>query len=154
MADHADKSDSYYVKAILRGESSNYKYLMTRWGPALHAIARGCGVADVENAVQESFVRGYACLGTLKNPERFGAWIIRICRNVCSKSISRQIKDRDAAMVKKYMKESPEPELSVNGSLESAIEELEESHRDMIHMKFFVARKGGGECKIRISQVQ
>ena len=148
MEGHVDISDAENVKSTLRGESGSYKFLVARYCGPLHAIAKGYGIDDRENAVQESFFRGYRDLPALKDPDRFGAWIMKICRHICFEAIRRRKKDRDVAMIKEYLKESSEPELSVNGSLESAIEKLEEPYRSVILMRFFTSCEGGDGMRI------
>ena len=40
-------------------------------------------VADAEDAVQDAFVRAYRHLGSYRERDRFGAWLLRIVVNQC-----------------------------------------------------------------------
>jgi len=70
------------VHRAVRGDAAAYEQLVLRHSQAVRAIARSFG-ADWEDVVQETFLRAYAGIRTLKDPERFKEWVFGIARNVC-----------------------------------------------------------------------
>jgi len=76
--------DTLAVEAIREGDTERYEELVERYQRLVQGIAWSrIGDAGLcEEAVQETFVQGFRFLSTLRRPERFGAWISRIARNV------------------------------------------------------------------------
>jgi RNA polymerase sigma-70 factor (ECF subfamily) len=77
--------DAELVARVLEGEVEAFGALVERHLPrcerfALHMLG---DPADAEDAVQEAFVRAYRGLAGCRNPERFGAWLMRILANRC-----------------------------------------------------------------------
>ena len=72
---------------------------MTVIAPWVNRVARGFAALDrdeVEDVVQETFVRGFSRLATLRNADRFGPWMLAIAR---SRAPSRLASRRIAARV-------------------------------------------------------
>ena len=79
------RSDSELVAATLSGSSAAYGELARRWAPRVLAVChakvrRGDAAEDL---AQEAVTRGYAALGTLSDPARFGAWLCGIATRTC-----------------------------------------------------------------------
>ena len=72
------------VRRVLGGDSEAYRKLVERYQRAVLGLASrllGPG-GDAEDLAQESFVRAYSYLGTLKEPERFGPWLFQVVRSL------------------------------------------------------------------------
>ena len=76
-------SDKELVTRILSGHPDLFGPLVERHIRAAHAIAyaRLGNTADAEDAVQEAFLRAYEKLATLRDPDRFAAWLLTIARH-------------------------------------------------------------------------
>ena len=75
--------DATLVRRVLAGEKELYRGLVERFAGAVTAVAYS-SVADREEArdiVQETFCDAFAQLHSLRDPARFGAWVIGIARN-------------------------------------------------------------------------
>jgi RNA polymerase sigma-70 factor (ECF subfamily) len=86
--------DAALVGRAVAGEESAYRALYDRHRPAVFRLARGFGSFgsdDVEDVVQEAFVRAFRSLPRLEQPARFGAWVLAIARN---RAISRLARAR------------------------------------------------------------
>ena len=74
------------VEAARRGDHEAFEVLATSAGDRLYAIAylilRAGDLA--EDAVQEALVRAWQQLPTLRDPERFDAWLHRLVVNACA----------------------------------------------------------------------
>ena len=90
------QDDTAAIEAIRRGETERYAELVERYGRAVYGIAWSrLGDAHLcEDAVQETFLRGFRFLAALRKPERFGAWIARIARNTATAIGRRHRRDR------------------------------------------------------------
>ncbi len=79
------------------GDDRAFRALDDRHRPLVWRVARGFGgldADDVDDVVQESFVRAFGHLDGLKDPTRFGPWILTIARN---RSLSRLARRRAGA---------------------------------------------------------
>jgi RNA polymerase sigma-70 factor, ECF subfamily len=76
--------DGDLVRAVLGGDTRAYAALVDRYQAALFRRALSLlGEPDLAaDMVQDAFVRAYAGLEDA-DPDRFGAWIHRIVRNLC-----------------------------------------------------------------------
>jgi RNA polymerase sigma-70 factor (ECF subfamily) len=46
--------------------------------------------ADADDVVQDTFIRAFDRLADLREPERFGSWVLRIAANVCRSKLRRR----------------------------------------------------------------
>jgi RNA polymerase sigma-70 factor (ECF subfamily) len=74
------------VEAARRGDHDAFEVLATSAGDRLYAVARlilrDAGLA--EDAVQEALVRAWQQLPSLRDPDRFDAWLYRLVVNACA----------------------------------------------------------------------
>jgi RNA polymerase sigma-70 factor (ECF subfamily) len=87
-----EKSDSEAVMQALAGDSEAFGLLVERYHGALAAFAydRLGTVAEAQDAVQETFLRAFRQLHSLREPERFSAWAYEILRNRCAEILRRK----------------------------------------------------------------
>lgn len=77
--------DAELVRRVLAGEVEAYGALVERYRPrcARFAVHMLGDAADAEEVVQEAFLRAYRALPRCRQPDRFGAWLLRILANRC-----------------------------------------------------------------------
>jgi RNA polymerase sigma-70 factor (ECF subfamily) len=80
-----ERSDGALVRQVLAGDQAAYAELVGRYRDRLgrYAVRMLGNAADAEEALQDTFVRGYRSLGHCVEPERFGAWLFGILVNRC-----------------------------------------------------------------------
>lgn len=80
-----DVSDGELVRRVLEGDTEAFAGLVARHRErGLRFAASMLGnVADAEEALQDAFVRAYRGLRRCREPDRFGAWFLRILVNRC-----------------------------------------------------------------------
>ena len=129
--------DRKIVDRVLNGDSEAFNLLVRQWEkPIYNFIDRLIG--DREEAMdlcQESFMKAYRELPTLKDRDRFSAWLYRIAHNTC---YSRLRKDIGKTFVElqpetKSSKSSIESQLAV----EKALKQLPEEQREAVVLKVF-----------------
>lgn len=78
-------TDGELVARVLSGDTDAYAVLVGRHQQRLlrYALRMLGNAPEAEDAVQESFVRGYRSLAKCKDPERFDAWLFQILVNRC-----------------------------------------------------------------------
>jgi len=125
-----------WLQRAARGEETAYRELYGRYRGAVVRLLRGFGSLDpdeVEDVVQESFVRAFRALSRLQRPEAFGAWLLTIARNRGRTALERKAasarasadlaqeaeseaparprfvqRERDAELVRRFIAELPD----------------------------------------------
>jgi len=80
----AENRDSDRIAAVLAGDIHGFTCLCDKYYGSLVALAYSI-LGDhhlAEDAAQETFTRALSDLRSLKHPDRFGAWLGKICRYV------------------------------------------------------------------------
>jgi RNA polymerase sigma-70 factor, ECF subfamily len=116
VVDSAPNEDAALVARALRNEGAAFRALYDRYRPAVQRVARGFGELDrddVEDVIQEAFVRAFQNLAGLKEPARFAPWLLTIARNRALTRLARRRSAQDVAdgleHEAKAMEESHEP---------------------------------------------
>jgi RNA polymerase sigma-70 factor, ECF subfamily len=92
--------DAASVARALRNEAAGFRALYDRYRPAAYRLARGFGDLDrddVEDIVQETFVRAFQNLASLKEPTRFAPWLLTIARNRALTRLARRRSSQEMA---------------------------------------------------------
>lgn len=78
------RTDSELVASTLRGDRAPFGELIDRHRPKALALARRLlrDPVEAEDVVQEALLQTYLCLGELREPARFGAWLCGIAVNL------------------------------------------------------------------------
>jgi len=87
------EEDASCVARALSGERAAFRALYDQHRPGVHRVARAFAALDaddVDDVVQESFVRAFRSLSRLKDPARFGPWVLTIARNRALSRLARR----------------------------------------------------------------
>ena len=138
-----EESDGLLVRRVLAGESRAYEGLVARYRDRLGRYAtRMLGnVADAEEALQDTFVRGYRSLARCTEPERFGAWLFGIlvnrCRTLGAQRARRQrVVVHDEVALAKASVEHPENRQALREAIEWAVSQLSPAYREAFLLKY------------------
>jgi RNA polymerase sigma-70 factor (ECF subfamily) len=99
---------------------------------ALYRTARrmGSGAAEAEDLVQETYLEGFRCYGSLRDPERCRPWLFRILHNLWSERRAREARQRgplDAETTRNLERDIADAGYSAE--MEAALEDLPEDFR-------------------------
>lgn len=98
------QTDAQLVERALAGDDAAFDELVSRYRVRVYNLALSM-VRSRETALdlaQDVFVRAYMSLGTLKEPERFRAWLTGIAANVCKMHLR---KPREVAVSSEVMEQ-------------------------------------------------
>jgi RNA polymerase sigma-70 factor (ECF subfamily) len=103
LADSPGISDGDLVRLARDGDPMAFRLLVERHQPMVRARAAGlcANASDVDDIMQEAFLRAYIALDRLREPDRFAGWLAGIVLNVC-----RGLRRRDPVTL---LPDSPEP---------------------------------------------
>jgi RNA polymerase sigma-70 factor (ECF subfamily) len=78
-------ADRKLVDACRGGDADAYAGLVERYSRSVFAVCLGTlgNVHDAEDISQETFIKGLARVGQLRDGGQFGPWIMKIARNLC-----------------------------------------------------------------------
>ncbi len=78
-------SDKTLVLAVFAGDKAAYGKLYDRYAPLVRAVCYDMtgNLADAQDLAQDVFMRAYEKLGHLREPARFGKWLVGIARLRC-----------------------------------------------------------------------
>jgi RNA polymerase sigma-70 factor (ECF subfamily) len=133
-----DWSDRDYVESSRNGCPEHFRLLVQRYQKPVFAYL-ACRMGDpleAEEAAQESFVRAFLTLKTLRKPESFYAWLLGIAGRVAKeqfRSAAHRERDREAAEV--ILAEANDGQKEY--PLEEVIAALPETYRQVIVLRYY-----------------
>ena len=89
-------ADEQLVLATLQGEVSSFGTLVERYWNLVFALAltRINNPAEAEDVAQESFLKAYSHLRSLRRPARFAGWLSKITLQQCTNTVRAHIRWR------------------------------------------------------------
>ncbi len=78
-------SDKTLIRAVFAGDKAAYEKLYDRYAPLVRAVCYDMtgNLADAQDLAQDVFMRAYEKLSHLRDPARFGKWVVGIARLRC-----------------------------------------------------------------------
>ena len=78
-------SDKTLIRALFAGDKAAYEKLYDRYAPLVRAVCYDMtgNLADAQDLAQDVFMRAYEKLDRLRDPARFGKWLVAIARLRC-----------------------------------------------------------------------
>ena len=104
-------NDKMLVQAVLTGDKTSYEKLYDRYAPLIRAVCYDTAgnLADAQDLAQDVFLRAYEKLDHLRDPDRFGKWLVRIARLRCHEWLRRRLREQ-GKNVERYKAESVAPD--------------------------------------------
>ncbi len=140
--------DRQLVRAALLGENSAFGAIVERYWNMVVALAlsKVSNSAEAEDIAQESFLKAYSQLASLKDPSRLAGWLSKITMQQCSNSLRRTLRGKRALGCRTTPIEAldEQPAMAVNPGLTQnqihfvrrAVGQLPDKFRTMIVMRF------------------
>src|SRR5688572_13952865 len=129
--------DRKVIERVLKGDTEAFNILVRQWEkPIYNFILRMIG--DREEAMdlcQDSFMKAYRELKSLKDRDRFSSWLYRIAHNTC---LSRVRKDSGKTWVELDPgRGSAHVPLESRLAVEKALQHLPADQREAVVLKVF-----------------
>jgi RNA polymerase sigma-70 factor (ECF subfamily) len=145
-----ERTDEYLVTASRNGDRQAYAGLVRRHSRRVYAVCIGIlgNSADTDDMAQETFVKGFSRIGTLRSGSSFGPWITHIARNLCRDHIRVNARRRELMTERIIDPQRGETDYS---ALHAALAELPEQYRTPLMLFYFdgkSAKKLAGELEI------
>ncbi len=93
---HLEPFHENYLQALKAGDAATESHFVSYFGPWLQLVIRRQGVraAQIQDLVQETFARVLTAVrsqSSVRHPERFGAFVVAVCRNVMLESFREKV---------------------------------------------------------------
>jgi len=141
------KSDNEIVRRVLQGRRDEFGVLVERYLPSVRAVAyaRTGNFADAQDVAQETFMKAYERLNTLRDVACLGAWLATMARNEASR-LTRQASHRNDLFRRNVAasQEAVIPEVErreLRDLLHSQIQSLPEDHREVLLLHYFAGKR-------------
>jgi RNA polymerase sigma-70 factor (ECF subfamily) len=145
-------TDKMLVRAVFAGDKTAYEELYNRYAPLIRAICYDAvgNLVDAQDLAQDVFMRAYDRLGTLRDPDRFGRWLVGIARLRCREWRRQNAPGRDGRIeLDDAVAAAPDPsENNRIGRLRQMIAMLPEKERVALHV--FYLQDNSAETARRI----
>src|SRR3989337_788808 len=84
-------TDDLIINRILLGSREDYEILVRRYNSLLYKTARGIlsKEEDVEDVMQEAYIRGFEKLHQFRREARFSTWLSRIVLNAALQHLNK-----------------------------------------------------------------
>ena len=130
--------DADTIRAVLAGDVRAFGELYDRYARLVRAICYDTtkDLTLAQDLSQEVFIRAHRKLPALRRPERFGAWLVSIARNVCREWRRKQLRDRHRYVGQSPTVLAPTDPISKDGTIDQlreAITLLPEKERLALH---------------------
>jgi RNA polymerase sigma-70 factor, ECF subfamily len=95
MLDDQGTTDAVLVAETLAGNREAFGRLYDRYARLVRAVVRAAASDEptMHDLAQDCFLRAYRGLGQLREPDKFGPWLVTIARQVASESSRRRRRD-------------------------------------------------------------
>lgn len=129
------------IQAAMAGDKRAYASLVGQHARAVLGTCMGIlrNVHDADDVAQETFVKGFVQLPTLRSHDQFLPWIIRIARNQCVDFVRHRDRERRVVMESlANASKMPDPERNESRDrLRHAIDGLPEKYRLPLVLYYF-----------------
>ena len=146
-AEAARTDDAPLVRAARAGDRVAFGHLYDRYARVVHGVLlTRVPLGDVDDMVQEVFLRALPRLHTLRQPERFGGWLIAIARN-CANDYHRRrpaeaAVDADPDDAAEIPSEAGQSADSEAATILAAIRTMPEAYRETLMLRLVEGMTG------------
>jgi RNA polymerase sigma-70 factor (ECF subfamily) len=128
------------ARAARDGDRGAFEHLYERYAPMVHGILLArVDHADVDDLTQDVFVSALTQLATLREPDAFGSWLAAIARN---KATDHGRRSRETTELPEVLRAPQEPELASALELLDKIQEIPETYRETLVLRFVEGMTG------------
>lgn len=132
-------SDSNCIEQCLNGHPEAFGLLVGRYQAVLlsYLVGRLGHYQQAEEAAQETLVRAYFALNTLKKPESFLSWLLGIATRVAKEQYRVEQRRKVMLKLKLWTQQHRQPEFSNDYALERAVAELPDPYERVVLLRYY-----------------
>lgn len=140
------QSDAELIQEILAGHKEAFAVLVARYERAVRAAAMSIVKKPhaADDIAQDSFIRAWERLSSLRDPDIFGSWLMTITRNCAVESLRKQRSLQYSEHLDHLPADQRNGQLDMkNQYLLETIQKLPKAERQVIMLRYF------GPCSVK-----
>jgi RNA polymerase sigma-70 factor, ECF subfamily len=100
-------NDASLVEKFRNGDTHAFNLLVNRWQEPIFRFTYGYfgNISDSDDVTQKTFIKAYQKIESLKETEKFSAWLYRIANHLCIDQ-TRQNHRRESSLLENWKKNS------------------------------------------------
>lgn len=94
-----EQADADLIEAVLKGDSASFEPLVEKYSPRIFAMARRYARREdeIEDVVQEIWLKAYQRLGTFRGEAPFEHWLMRLAVRTCYDFLRAHRRNRESS---------------------------------------------------------
>ena len=110
------EDDVQLIRKILSGDDAAFSILVNKYQKSVHALAwrKIQDFHHAEEIMQDTFLKAYKKLPTLKNPNQFAGWLHVIANRLCIDWIRKQNRMQEQKLVVQPLEDTPPEEIEAS----------------------------------------
>lgn len=138
-------TDEELAQRVQAGDGAAFDVLVERYAPKLMRYGRRFTLDDVEDQVQEAFIKAYVNINSYDSSQRFSPWIYRIAHNEFIDAIRRRRRepvpffDPDTLFPHPVSSEAPDRDLDstlLQQMLDGCLNQLDVRYREPLVLRY------------------
>ena len=131
--------DDILVRRALQADPESFEHLCRRYYSSLIAVADSILMDRhlAEDAAQEALACTCRQLPRLRRPERFGPWVMAICRNVAKDMLRDRMRQREPVEDHRPQDRAPQDGDTQGEVLTEALRQLPQRLREVVFLRFY-----------------
>src|SRR6266536_5097304 len=103
-----ERTDAELIAAVLRGDTASFEPLLIKYQPRVFATARRYArrESEVEDIVQEVFLKAFHKLNTFRGDAPFEHWLMRLAVRTCYDFLRAHQRSRESSFSELHEEES------------------------------------------------
>ena len=95
-----EPTDAELIKTVLAGDTSSFEVLITRYQPRIFGTARKYArrESEIEDIVQEVFLKAFTKLSTFRGDSPFEHWLMRLAVRTCYDFLREHQRNREQTL--------------------------------------------------------
>jgi RNA polymerase sigma-70 factor (ECF subfamily) len=134
-----EREDQNLVRRALEADPDSFGQLCRKYYSSLVAVADSILLDHhlAEDAAQEALAAACRQLPKLKKPERFGPWVVTICRNVAKDMLQERQRQRRPVEACQGDRCDSEQDDDQRALLAKALKQLPDHLREVVFLRFY-----------------
>jgi RNA polymerase sigma-70 factor, ECF subfamily len=127
-----ERTEADLIAAVLKGDAASFEPLVQKYSPRIFATARRYArrESEVEDIVQDIWLKAFERLGSFRNEAPFEHWLMRLAVRTCYDALRAHRRNRETPFTE--LSEPEEDWLSRFGNQPDAADENAEAARQLV----------------------
>lgn len=137
--------DTRTVRDVLRGQRDAFATLVERYLLVVQAVAYAHtgNASDADDVAQEAFLRAFKRLDSLREPRKFGAWLLSIVRHVAADIMTAKVREAKGKVLLDTSEPVVLPDMErreLQETVRRQVMQLDPEQREVLLLRYFTGK--------------